>query len=71
MDQPDLIDIGANLAHDSFDDDREAVLERAAAAGVRRIVVTGSSVESSERAADLAAAWPGRLPQRPLARSRR
>ncbi|WP_405220328.1 TatD family hydrolase [Lentisalinibacter sediminis] len=57
----DLIDIGANLAHDSFDDDREAVLERAAAAGVRRIVVTGSSVESSERAADLAAVWPGRL----------
>jgi TatD DNase family protein len=61
MDQLDLIDIGANLAHDSFDEDREAVLERAAAAGVRRIVVTGSSVESSERAADLAAAWPGRL----------
>src|SRR6056297_1754486 len=61
MDQLDLIDIGANLAHDSFDDDREAVLERAAAAGVGRIVVTGSSVESSERAADLAAAWPGRL----------
>lgn len=61
MDQLDLIDIGANLAHDSFDEDREEVLARAAAAGVRRIVVTGSSVESSERAADLAAAWPGRL----------
>ncbi len=57
----DLIDIGANLAHDSFDDDRDAVLERAAAAGVRRIVVTGSSVQSSARAADLAAARPGRL----------
>jgi len=57
----DLIDIGANLAHDSFDDDRDAVLARAAEAGVRRIVVTGSSVESSERAADLAAAHPGRL----------
>lgn len=57
----ELIDIGANLAHDSFDEDRDAVLERAEAAGVHRIVVTGSSVESSERAADLAAAYPGRL----------
>ena len=31
----DLIDIGANLTHDSFDADRDAVLARAAAAGVR------------------------------------
>jgi TatD DNase family protein len=57
----ELIDIGANLAHDSFDEDRDAVLERAEAAGVHRIVVAGSSVASSERAADLAAAYPGRL----------
>ena len=39
----DLIDIGANLTHDSFDVDRPAVLERAAAAGVRRLIVTGTS----------------------------
>ena len=25
-----LVDIGANLAHDSFDDDRDEVLQRAA-----------------------------------------
>ena len=49
-----LIDIGANLAHDSFDDDRDAVLERAAAAGVARIIVTGSSDDSNTRAAALA-----------------
>ncbi len=61
MDQLDLIDVGANLAHDSFDEDRDQVIERAAAAGVRRIVVTGSTVASSERAADLAAHRPGRL----------
>ncbi len=57
----ELIDIGANLAHDSFDDDREAVIERARAAGVERIVITGSSVESSAAAADLAATRPGQL----------
>lgn len=42
-----LIDIGANLAHESFDADREAMLRRARAAGVEAIVVTGSSLESS------------------------
>ncbi len=56
-----LTDIGANLAHDSFDDDRDAVLQRAATAGVRRIVVTGSSFDSNAGAAALAAAHPGRL----------
>ncbi len=49
-----LTDIGANLCHDSFDDDREAVLARAADAGVDRIVVTGSCAESSAGAAALA-----------------
>jgi TatD DNase family protein len=58
---PELIDIGANLAHDSFDQDRVEVLERARAAGVDTLVVTGSSRDSSRRAADLAAAYPGRL----------
>jgi TatD DNase family protein len=56
-----LVDIGANLAHDSFDADRDAVLERARAAGVGRIVVTGSSLESSRKALDLARAHPGEL----------
>jgi TatD DNase family protein len=45
-----LIDIGANLAHDSFDADREAMLARAAAAGVEAIVITGSSLDSSRQA---------------------
>ena len=56
-----LTDIGANLAHDSFDADRDAVLRRAAEAGVRRIVVTGSSRESNVDAAALAEAYPGQL----------
>lgn len=56
-----LIDIGANLAHDSFDDDRDAVLQRAHDAGVERIIVTGSSDASNIKAADLAASYPGVL----------
>lgn len=57
----DLIDIGANLTHDSFDADRDAVLARAAAAGVARIVVTGTSVTSSVQAAELCDAHPKKL----------
>jgi len=56
-----LIDIGANIAHDSFDDDREAMMQRAADAGVARIIVTGSSDESNVRAAKLAEQSPGVL----------
>jgi TatD DNase family protein len=55
----DLVDIGANLAHDSFDADRDAVLRRAHDAGVARIVVTGSSLESSRKALELADLTPG------------
>jgi TatD DNase family protein len=57
----ELIDIGINLAHDSFDADRDRVLERARAAGVSQMVVTGSSGESTRKAIDLARLHPGRL----------
>lgn len=56
-----LVDIGANLAHDSFDDDRDALLERAADAGVAKIIITGSCDQSNPRAAELAAQSPGFL----------
>lgn len=56
-----MVDIGANLAHDSFEDDRDAVVQRAAAAGVTRIVVTGSSDDSNLKAAALAEASGGIL----------
>src|SRR3954468_3136538 len=49
-----LIDIGVNLAHDSFDADREAVMRRAREAGVVQMVVTGASVEATRRAIELA-----------------
>ena len=57
----DLIDIGANLTHDSFDPDRDAVLARAAEAGVARIIVTGTSVTNSVQAAALCETRPGTL----------
>jgi TatD DNase family protein len=57
----DLIDIGANLTHESFRQDFDAVLERAAAHGVHRMVVTGASREGSEQALALARASSGRL----------
>ena len=56
-----MIDIGANLSHDSFDADRAALLERAWAAGLAAIIVTGSSAASNEQALALARAHPGRL----------
>ncbi len=56
-----LIDIGANLTHDSFADDLDDVLARAEAAGVGRMVVTGSSDQGNIDAAELAEAYPGHL----------
>ena len=56
-----LVDIGANLAHNSFDDDRDAVMQRAADAGVARMIVTGSSDDSNVQAAALAEANAGVL----------
>lgn len=56
-----LVDIGANLTHDSFDDDRDAVLQRARDAGIIKMVITGASDEGNGRAAALAEAHPGFL----------
>jgi TatD DNase family protein len=50
----ELVDIGVNLAHESFDQDRGEVLDRARAAGVSRMIITGSSERSSARALALA-----------------
>jgi len=49
-----LIDIGVNLGHDSFDPDREAVIARARAAGVVQMIITGASATGSHQAASLA-----------------
>jgi TatD DNase family protein len=56
-----LIDIGSNLTHESFASDRDAVMSRALAAGVRRQIVTGTDLVSSLEAFGLAAASPSIL----------
>ena len=57
----DIIDIGVNLEHDSFDADRREVIERAVTAGVTTMIVTGSSRRSSIKADELAGEYPGLL----------
>ncbi len=56
-----LADIGANLTHAAFRDDLGEVLERARHAGVATIVVTGTTLEESRRAAALAEQHPDQL----------
>ena len=53
-----LIDIGANLTHDSFDADRDAVMQRARDAGIVKMIITGASDEGNVDAAALAEAHP-------------
>ncbi len=53
-----LIDIGANLAHESFAHDLHSVLDHARAAGVAQIVVTGASEQASVDAHKLTLEWP-------------
>lgn len=55
------VDIGLNLAHDSYDADRAAVMHRALTAGVVQCIVTGASLEGTRRAIALARHDPGRL----------
>lgn len=54
-----MIDIGVNLTSSQFDKDREAVLERAHAAGVTGLILTGTSLTESRAVAELAAERPG------------
>ena len=49
-----LIDIGVNLTNSSFHDKEAAIVERAHAAGVVQMVLTGTSLAGSEQALALA-----------------
>ena len=57
----DLIDIGANLGHESFQHDFDQVLARAREAGIVHMMVTGASREGSREAFRLAQLHSGFL----------
>lgn len=61
MSSSNLIDIGANLTHSSFEEDVEQVLQRAQEEGVSHVVVTGTDEEGSEAALELARRFPDML----------
>ncbi|KKC98645.1 3'-5' ssDNA/RNA exonuclease TatD [Photobacterium halotolerans] len=54
-----MIDIGVNLTNSRFDKDREAVIARAQQAGVKALILTGTSEEESQQALAMAHQWPG------------
>lgn len=55
----ELVDIGANLTHESFANDLDAVISRARAANVTNLVVTGTDLRHAELAIELASRLPG------------
>lgn len=57
----EIVDIGVNLTHRSFQLDTKEVIERAMAAGVRTMIVTGTSLKASEEALQLARDYPNQL----------
>lgn len=50
----ELIDIGLNLAHRSFESDRAAVVQRGREVGVSHMIITGTNAAASKAAAALA-----------------
>ncbi|MFO6423349.1 TatD family hydrolase [Motilimonas sp. KMU-193] len=56
-----MIDIGINLTNARFDKDRAEVIAAAQQAGVTAMIVTGTSLQESQQAAQLAAQYPDYL----------
>lgn len=55
----EFVDSHAHLADPAFDDDRDAVIERALRAGASAVVCIGESIAAAARAASIAARFPG------------
>ncbi|RED65252.1 TatD family hydrolase [Cohnella phaseoli] len=60
MNKP-LVDIGVNLMHRSFNQDREQVVEKAIANEVTPLILTGTSLRNSMETARYAGRYPGKL----------
>lgn len=56
-----IIDIGVNLMHRSFQADREQVVEHAIANHVTPLIITGTSLRNSLEASRFAGRYPGKL----------
>lgn len=56
-----LIDIGVNLMHRSFEGDRDEVVTKSLEAGVSPLILTGTSERNSDSAARYVAKFPGQL----------
>ena len=54
-----LVDTHAHLVAEQFDADRDVVIERAAAEGVRQIICIGTTLDSSRRSVELASRHDG------------
>ncbi|WP_459782403.1 TatD family hydrolase, partial [Photobacterium sp. R1] len=50
---------GVNLTNSRFDKDRAAVIARAQQAGVKALILTGTSEDESQQALAMAHQWPG------------
>ncbi len=55
----DLVDIGFNFTSSAFHKDADEVIQRAKQAGVKYFVITGSDIEESQQAAELAKKYSG------------
>ncbi|WP_064601533.1 3'-5' ssDNA/RNA exonuclease TatD [Photobacterium sp. J15] len=53
-----MIDIGVNLTNSRFDKDRDEVIARAKEAGVEGLILTGTCIEESIQAQEMARNWP-------------
>jgi len=64
MSQP-LIDIGVNLSNNRFKEDLNQVIERALACHIQQLVLTGTSVEETQKVIAICDAlkekYPGRI----------
>tara|TARA_R110000772_G_scaffold89311_6_gene185175 strand:- start:88 stop:867 length:780 start_codon:yes stop_codon:yes gene_type:complete len=56
-----LIDIGANLSHESFRDDLDEVISRAQAVSMEKMILTGTSLISSQRSIEICQQYPDLL----------
>ena len=56
-----MLDIGANLTHESFDKDRQQVIQSALDVGVKTMIVTGSNESCSQKAYELTQEFPDQL----------